>query len=404
MLDQNLFVNFILRKNIKHKDGKSPIYLRVTLDGDTFEKSLNRSTSSKHWNKDTKRVKSSDKQSDVINEYLDIIRSKVLKSYNQLLLETDHVTLHKLKHRVLGKGASRKLLDLYQEHNERIEERVGVEYVKATYQKYEVIKRYTADFIKDKYDQNDIYCNDIDLEFIEDFELFLKKEKSLSHNTALKYVKFLKKIILIAKRKGFLTSDPFSDYKAKYKKKVPTHLTLKELKRIEEKSFDGIDRLEKVRDCFLFCCYTGLSYKDADKLDYDDFHEDEDGDVWLVQNRTKTDEQARILLLPKALDIFEKYRDFKQIGSDKVIPTISNQRTNSYLKEIADVCRIKKNLTFHVARHTFATTITLGQGLPIESVQIMMGHSDRRSTEHYARVTNRKLVSDMKKLKKKFEK
>jgi len=403
MLEQKLSINFILRKNVKHKDGKSPIYLRVTLDGDSFDKSISRSVKPQHWNNDTKRVKESSDHSQVINEYLSILHNKVLKAYNQLTLETDHVTIKKLKHRLLGKDASYKLIKLFRQHNERIEERVGIDYVEATLQKYEVIKKYVSQFVKEKFDQQDIYFTDIDLDFIEDFELFLKKEKELQHNTAMKYMSVLKKITLKAEKKGYLRQNPFDDYQISYEDKVPTHLKLKELRRIEEKSFEGLDRLQRVKDCFVFCCYTGLSYKDADKLTYDDFYEDQEGDVWLVQNRTKTNEQARILLLPKALEIFEKYKNNDEIDSGKVLPTISNQKTNAYLKEIAGVCRIKKNLTFHVARHTFATTITLGQGLPIESVQIMMGHSSRSSTEHYARVTNKKLVSDMKSLKEKLE-
>lgn len=167
------------------------------------------------------------------------------------------------------------------------------------------------------------------------------------------------------------------------------------MKRIEDYDFSDCERLEHVRDCFVFGCYTGLAYSDLESLDREqDFYRDKEGEIWLQQNRTKTDEPAHLLLMGEGRRIYDKYAD-----CESVLPVISNQNMNAYLKEIATLCRVNKHLTSHVARHTFATTITLGNGLSIETVQILMGHRDRRSTEHYARVTNYKITSDMKMLK-----
>lgn len=226
------------------------------------------------------------------------------------------------------------------------------------------------------------------------------RKNDLSHNTALKYIANLRKIVKNEWEKGNVSKYVFSRFKWDYEETDPTHLDLFELKRIEEYNFSTIPRLDRVRDCFVFCCYTGLAFSDAEKLSYaSDFALDNDGDVWLVQERTKTEVPARILLMPKAVEILLKYEDHPDAKDGKALPTITNQKTNAYLKEIADVCGIKKNLTTHVARHTFGTTITLANGMPMGSVQVMMGHKRRKTTEHYARVTNLKLRRDMKVLR-----
>lgn len=177
-----------------------------------------------------------------------------------------------------------------------------------------------------------------------------------------------------------------------------------ELKRIEGKNF-GAMSLNRVRDVFVFCCYTGLAFSDAESLKYANFFEDKQGDLWMIKKRTKTEEPARILLLPKAIEIFEKYRDYETawIDQDQVLPTISNTRTNAYLKDIAELCDIDKRLTTHVARHTFATTVTLDNGIPLESVQKMLGHKSRKSTEQYAKITTFKLGKEMKNLRNRLD-
>lgn len=396
MINSTFTVIFYIRRDRAHDDGKAPIYMRITIDGERAEISTKRYVKPNKWNSKVYRVKGRSERVKAINNYLTILHNRVLQAYNELLFATDIVTPKDVKDKVLGKDEARfKLLELFEQHNQKVKRLVGNDYAKATYKKFDRIYRFAKKYMEKNYDKSDLYFTEIDLDFIEGFEEYLKVQRGLQHNTTLKYISVLKKIFLIAKRKGLLIKDPFTDFDRSFKEKVPTHLTMKELKSIEQCNLGDIERLERVRDCFVFCCYTGLSYSDADKLSYDEFYEDDEGDVWLVQNRTKTDEPAQILLLPKALEIYKKYKT----EGEQVLPTISNQRMNAYLKEIADVSRIQKNLTFHVARHTFATTITLGNGLSIETVQIMMGHRNRRSTEHYARITNKKLIADMKKLK-----
>ena len=401
MINNTFSISYYIRKSRARKNGKAPIYMRITIEGEVTEISTKRCIEPSRWNSNTSRVMGRSEDAKIINDYLSILHTRVLKAYNNLMLTTDVVTPKKLKDKVLGRSEVKyRLMELFEEHNDKVKKLIGKDYSKATYKKFDRIYRFTKDYLKRKYDTSDIILMDVDLEFIEGFETFLKTHRDLQHNTAMKYISIMKKIVIIAQKRGILQKDPFAEYDLNYKEKTPTHLTMKELKRIENHDLHEIERIVQVRDCFVFCCYTGLSYKDADKLTNDELFEDEDNDTWLVQRRTKTDEPARILLLPKALEIYEKY---KGLNENKVLPTISNQKTNAYLKEIADLCKIKKNLTFHVARHTFATTITLGNGLSIETVQIMMGHRNRRSTEHYARITNEKLTSDMKKLKKELD-
>jgi integrase len=209
-------------------------------------------------------------------------------------------------------------------------------------------------------------------------------------------------MINLGQRLGWITQNPFDSYKLSFRKVDRGFLTEKELQTIETKEL-GIERLQTVRDVFVFGCYTGLSYIDAINLRTDEINVGIDGQYWIFSKRQKTDTKLRIPLLPKALGIFEKYRKHpKSISRDKVFPLISNQKLNSYLKEIADLCGIKKNLTFHLARHTFATTVTLSNGVPIETVSQVLGHKSISTTQIYAKVLEKKISEDMGQLRKKF--
>jgi len=203
-------------------------------------------------------------------------------------------------------------------------------------------------------------------------------------------------------RKGWLTRDPFVAFKRTRQKVEREALTEAELEKINSKVF-AADRLNYVKDIFLFICYTGLAYADVKKLKRSEIAPGVDGNYWIFTNRQKTDTRSRIPLLPPAQTIFKKYKDFPTChDSGYVLPVLSNQKMNAYLKEIADVCEISKSLTFHIARHTFATTVTLSNGVPIESVSKMLGHRNLKTSQHYAKVVDRKLSEDMLRLKTKF--
>jgi site-specific recombinase XerD len=201
---------------------------------------------------------------------------------------------------------------------------------------------------------------------------------------------------------GWLNKDPFANYKAKVKEVVREFLSEAEIEQMMNKEFVS-ERLELVRDIFVFSCFTGLAYIDVKQLTLDNISLGIDGDKWIFKNRQKTDTASKIPLLPTAKDIIDKYADYPVCKNEKrLLPILSNQKMNAYLKEIADVCGIKKDLTFHIARHTFATTITLSNGVPLETVSKMLGHTSLKTTQHYAKILDKKISEDMMILKSKF--
>jgi site-specific recombinase XerD len=253
-----------------------------------------------------------------------------------------------------------------------------------------------------KYKVSDIDIRKIDHEFITGYEFYLKTECNCAQNTAIKYIKNLGKIIHICLANGWLQKDPFIKYKGKVTEVERTFLSQEEIDAIFNKEF-VTERLNQVRDIFLFSCFTGLAYSDVKKLSRKNIGLGIDGDQWIFINRTKTDTRSNIPILPIASAILDKYKDYPQaVNQDKLLPILSNQKMNAYLKEIADVCGINKILTFHIARHTFATTITLSNGIPIESVSKMLGHKNLKTTQHYAKILDLKVSNDMQILKEKF--
>lgn len=250
-----------------------------------------------------------------------------------------------------------------------------------------------------KFQKGDIDIVDIDHAFITDYEFWLRSVRKCANNAAVKYIKNFKKIVRICMANGWLDKDPFINYKSKVKVVERVFLTHTEIQTLLNKSFVS-ERLELVRDIFIFSCFTGLAYVDVKKLTKENLNIGIDGHKWIFTHRQKTDTPSRIPILPTAEGILEKYKDHPQcINSNILLPILSNQKMNAYLKEIADVCEINKELTFHIARHTFATTVTLSNGVPIESVSKMLGHTNIKTTQHYAKILDQKISTDMQVLK-----
>jgi site-specific recombinase XerD len=269
---------------------------------------------------------------------------------------------------------ARMLLDVFQHHNDQLAALVGKEYAQGTLQRYKISFSHTKSFIKWKYNADDINIEKLDYSFVADYEFWLKSEKSCAHNTTLKYINNFRKVVNRCLRNGWLSRDPFTGFKMTKREVERNALTQDELKTMASKEF-VCQRLAQVRDIFLFCCYTGLAYADVQKLKRCEIATGVDGEQWIFIHRQKTETASRIPLLPTALDILEKYKNHPQCcNKDKILPVLSNQKMNAYLKEIADVCGITQLLTFHIARHTFATTVTLSNGVPIETVSKMLGH------------------------------
>jgi len=253
-----------------------------------------------------------------------------------------------------------------------------------------------------KYGISDKEIQSLDYEFISEFSFWLKTVRNCQHNSAVKYMTYFKKIVLQCVKSKWLPGDPFIDFKMTKRDVERPHLTEEELISIYRKIFVS-DRLTQVRDIFVFSCYTGLAYADVQKLKRTEIVTGVDRKKWIATHRQKTDTASKIPLLPVPLAILEKYKDHLTCqAKGTVLPILSNQKMNAYLKEIADVCGISKSLSFHIARHTFATTVTLSNGVPIESVAKMLGHKNLRQTQHYAKVLDIKIGEDMHKLRRRL--
>lgn len=269
---------------------------------------------------------------------------------------------------------------------------MGLSKADPTYQKYERMYRRVVEFMKVKYNITDIPLREIKLSFITDLEFFLRTEYKYSQNTTYKCMKFFKQVINKAIRAGLIFVDPFNGYKISTERVDRGFLTEDELEKMMSKNFASA-RLNQVRDIFIFACFTGLAYIDLAHLRVDNIQKMFDGRWWIVTHRQKTNTKVMVPLLPPAMKILKKYEG--EFTDGKLLPIITNQKLNCYLKEIADICGINKNITFHLARHTFATTMTLGKGVPIESVSKMLGHTNIQTTQIYARITNDKISKDM---------
>jgi site-specific recombinase XerD len=338
-----------------------------------------------------------------LNEYLDLMKSKIFDIQMELIHRNELLTIEVFKNKLLGiQERQRMLIPIFQEHNRKIKELVGQEYAPGTLERYETSLKHTKDFIFWKYNITDINIEKIDHSFITEYEFYLRSERKCANNTAVKYIKNFHKIINQCLANGWLNKDPFANYKAKVKEVVREFLSETEIEQMMNKEFVS-ERLELVRDIFVFSCFTGLAYIDVKQLTLDNISLGIDGDKWIFKNRQKTDTASKIPLLPTAKDIIDKYADYPVCKNEKrLLPILSNQKMNAYLKEIADVCGIKKDLTFHIARHTFATTITLSNGVPLETVSKMLGHTSLKTTQHYAKILDKKISEDMMILKSKF--
>lgn len=394
---------FFIQKNKATSDGKAPIYLRITVNGKRSQISIKRKIEVSKWSSEAGRVSGTTVKMKELNHYMDNIKHKIYKIYERLEEQDKLITALIIKNIYLGKDQEYKMiLKIFQDHNDQVEKLVGKDFAAGTAERYRTAKKHLAAYIELNYKQDDIPVKEIDHKFISGFEYYLKTERNCAHNSAIKYITNFKKIVRIAFANDWISKDPFYSWKAKLKVVDREFLSKEEVQAVIAKDFK-IKRLDLVRDIFIFSCYTGLAYADVKKLRNNDVVLGIDRQQWIKTKRAKTDTRSSIPILPYAEYIMEKYQDHPDIvNSDLLLPILSNQKMNAYLKEIADVCGITKNLTFHLARHTFATTITLTNGVPLESVSKMLGHKSIKTTQHYAKILDRKVSDDMQKLRELF--
>jgi len=340
-----------------------------------------------------------------LNALLDRLVAKIYAYQNELIQNNIPLTPEAIKNKFTGKSErSRMLVAIFEQHNKDLGQLVGKGYSSSTLTRYETSKNHVIEFMQWKFGISDIDINKLNHEFITDFNFYLRTIKNCNNNSAVKYIKNFRKIIRICISNGWLNKDPFINFKAKVIEVERTFLSEEELEALHDKEFE-MDRLNQVKDVFLFSCYTGLAYIDAKNLTANNLVLGIDGNKWIHTHRKKTDTPSHIPLLPPALEIIEKYKqDPKSISNSVLLPVLSNQKMNAYLKEIAICCEIKKELTFHIARHTFATTVTLSNNVPIESVSKMLGHKNLRTTQHYAKILDKKVGHDMDSLRAKYSK
>jgi integrase len=398
-----------IKKDKVKSNGSCPIYIKVIFNRKSITISTGKSITEERWREtdNLRRLLRQDKER-VLKEFLDLYILKIERIDNQLEKYQETITIAEFKLKILGKEAEDlkpNLIAIIEVHNLHFAKLVAIgERSRASLQKYSRVKDLIRLFNLKTFGHENIQIERINSAYIYNLESYLKFESEfkgklgIKNNSVVKYFKNLKTICNYAIKMEFIDKNPFNAYGGKIKVIEATYLTEEELERIEIKQFK-IDRLERVKDIFLFSCYTGYAPVDALKLTRKNIIQDADKNLWIKTNRQKTGTKANVPVLPQVLKIINKY----QFDSDSLLPKISNQKMNAYLKEIAEIIGIDKNLTWYVARHTFATTVTLGNGIKIENVSSMLGHTTIKQTQHYAKVLDASVSEDMQKLMKKYK-
>lgn len=393
---------FYVKKSKTGADGTAPIYLRITVNGQRAEISTKRTVSPDKWNTDKGCVRGTTEDVKALNAYLDTLRSKVYDHHQQLLIRNKQITAQAIRNAYLGiTERQHTLLEVFTDHNTKMEQLIGKQFAKGTFTKYQTSLMHTREFIKWKYKVSDVVISDVSYSFITEMDHYLRTVKEIENNTVIKYLTHLRKVVRLAVANDWLQKDPFMNFKMASKEVERDFLSEEEIEMLMSKDF-RIHRLEQVRDVFAFCCFTGLAFVDVHKLTPSNVVRGIDGESWIYTKRTKTETRSNIPLLAPALAIVQKYEDHPECETKgKLLPVLSNQKMNAYLKEVADLCGIEKNLTMHVARHTFAT-FALTNGVPLETVGKMLGHKSLKTTQHYAKIIDKKVSEDMQVLRDKF--
>lgn len=402
-MSNKISVLFFIKKTKTNKLGLAPIYIRITINGERFELATGKNTDVMKWSSEAGKIIGKSEDASSVNAHLDALKVKVFNIETALTKKSEILNVQDFKNKFLGTDEKqRMLISIFELHNKKMKALVPNQYSENTLKKFKTTLKHLQEFILKEYNMTDIAISRINIAFINDFDFYLRAVKSCNNNSTVKYVRNFSKIIRECYQNEWIARDPFYNYKFTLEHVEIEFLAQHEIDSMYAREF-SITRLELVRDIYIFSCYTGLAYIDIDQLTKDNLVIGIDGSKWIFKNRQKTDIASHIPLLPIAEEILEKYKNHpRSVDKGKLLPILSNQKMNSYLKEIADICGIKKELTFHSSRHTFGTTVTLANGVPIESVSKMLGHGSLRTTQHYARVLDLKVSDDMNALKQKL--
>jgi len=400
-MNAKISVLFYAKKSKTKSNLRVPIYLRITVNGKRAEFSTGKDVEISKWSSAQNRLKGNSEEARAINKYLDILKSNVLVLENKLALSRESFDAIDIKNLLTGANTTeRYLIPIFEEHNSKIEKLLGKEYAPATLKNFKTCLAHLKEFLWKFHKKSDIDIQKLEPSFLNDFDFFLRTKPNINNNSAVKHTKNLSKILKLCYQNNWIEKDLVIFYKGKFQEVNVNFLTEEEIKTIKNKDFIG-SGLNIVRDIFIFSCYTGLAYIDIFNLTKEQITIGVDGNIWIITNRQKTGINSNIPLLPIAEEIIKKYENHPLVSnSGKLLPVYSNQKVNEYLKTIADNCNINKKLTFHCARHTFATTVTLSNNVSMESVSKMLGHKSIKTTQHYAKILDKKVSEDMNNLKK----
>ena len=398
-----LSVLFIIKKAKLLKNGEAPICMRITVNKRVAEVMIKRSIPVDLWNQKKECSKGKDRVATELNHYINTVRAKILQIHRELEIDNKTITADIIKDCFYGRDkVQRSLLEVYAEHNEKCRVLIGKEYTESTVTKFDTSINRLKEYIRSCYHRDDMMLAELDGQFIRDFDFWLKTDKHCQNNSALKHLKNLKKVVRIALANDWIKKDPFYGIRFKQEEVNVEFLSREELDILMNKEFT-IKRLEQVRDIFVFCCFTALAFVDVQQLSREHLIKDNNGALWIRKARQKTNQMCNIPVLSIPQRILGKYEDNAEcIKKGVLLPVISNQRINAYLKEIADLCGIAKRLTTHVARHTAATVVFLANDVSMENVSKILGHSNIRMTQHYAKVLDSSSMRDMVNVKKNF--
>ena len=392
-------VLFFLKKTKLLKNGEASVCMRITVDGTRVENNIRKSIDPSLWSQAKESARGKSRKSCDLNAYIENARIKLHQIFCELEEQNQPITARLLQEIFFGQDkepeAVRTFIGTMQEHNDQCRALVGKDYALITVRRYESCKRYLAELIRQKYGKDDLPLAEVNGELVRAFEFYLKTEKECQQNTVIRYMKCLKKITNLALANEWIAKDPFIGIKFHEKEVIREFLTMDELLTIYHKEFP-LERITVVRDVFIFAAFTGLAFIDVQQLSPEHIVKDNNGNLWIRKPRQKTKNMCNIPLLDIPLEILRKYADYPACKNKGVLlPVPCNQKMNSYLKEIADLCLIKKSLTTHTARHSYATSVCLANGVSIENVAKMLGHTNIKMTQRYARVLDSSILKDM---------
>ncbi|MFC4677006.1 site-specific integrase [Dysgonomonas termitidis] len=402
-MKQTFNVLFFVRRTKLKKSGDTPIMLRITIEGQLVELQLKRDVKPNLWNQNKERCIGKDAISLEINRYLQSVKLRLFEIHRKMEEDDKLINPMEIRRKFLGLDEEHKMFfQVFQEHNDKCRELIGKDYAKVTVSRFDTCLKYFREMSQAQYQRKDIPLKEVSNGMIHDYIHFLKAEKGLQENTVIRYMKVVKKVLNIAVNYDWIQKNPFGNIRFHEKEVNKEFLTKEELETLRTKEFE-IPRLELVRDVFLVQCWTGLAFIDVSQLKEEHIIADNEGNLWIRKERHKTGIMCNVPLLDVPLEIIEKYKGHPLSQKRGILlPVLSNQKCNAYLKEIADCCGIKKNLSTHTGRHTFCSVVTLANNVSLENIAKMVGHTNTRMTQRYAKVLDQSIWRDMEKVRSSF--